>query len=222
MTTLQSLSHYRTVIFDCDGVLLNSNQIKTDAFREVAQQYGLEIAQAFVTYHTENGGISRFKKFEYLLSNLIGRDSTELEITRLCHEYSALVVSKLIVCEQTADLAMLRYATKSAGWMVVSGGDQAELRDIFITRNLASLFDLNIFGSPDSKDVILDREIKRGSIAMPALFIGDSRYDYTTAAAAGLDFLFAYGWTEFEGWEKFCMLNNIETIKQVSDLLLFS
>lgn len=218
MPTIKPLKFYRTVIFDCDGVLLNSNIIKTDAFHEVAKQYGHDIAKAFVAHHNENGGISRFKKFKHLLSNLVGEDSSESEIARLCNEYSTLIVNKLISCEEAVDLTLLRNATKSAGWMVVSGGDQTELRDIFIARNLAPLFDLNIFGSPDSKDVILTREIKKGSIVLPALFLGDSRYDYIAASNAGLDFIFVYGWTEFEGWEEFCILNNIETIKQTSDL----
>jgi phosphoglycolate phosphatase-like HAD superfamily hydrolase len=103
--------------------------------------------------------------------------------------------------------------------MVVSGGDETELRDIFIARNLAPLFNINIFGSPDSKDVILAREIKKGSIVLPALFLGDSRYDYIAASTAGLDFIFVHGWTDFVGWKEFCILNGIATIKQTSDLL---
>lgn len=219
MSTIKPLNFYRTVIFDCDGVLLNSNKIKTDAFREVAKQYGHDIAEAFVAHHNQNGGVSRFKKFKYLLSNLVGEDPSKPEIARLCNEYSTLIVNKLISCEKAVDLTLLRNATKSAGWMVVSGGDQTELRDIFIARNLEPLFNLNIFGSPDSKDVILAREIKKGSIVLPALFLGDSRYDFMAASTAGLDFIFVHGWTEFEGWKEFCILNGIETIKQTSDLL---
>ena len=35
---------YKTIVFDCDGVILNSNKLKTDAFRIVAKNYGDEEA----------------------------------------------------------------------------------------------------------------------------------------------------------------------------------
>jgi len=34
------LKQYKTLIFDCDGVILNSNKIKTQAFYDVAKIYG--------------------------------------------------------------------------------------------------------------------------------------------------------------------------------------
>ena len=65
------LSHYQTLIFDCDGVILNSNQIKTEAFYNVAKIYGHPAAQALKEYHILNGGISRYQKFEYLLTKIL-------------------------------------------------------------------------------------------------------------------------------------------------------
>jgi hypothetical protein len=40
-----------TLVFDCDGVVLNSNRIKTEAFRLVAAPYGEAAAEALVQYH---------------------------------------------------------------------------------------------------------------------------------------------------------------------------
>lgn len=48
-----------TLVFDCDGVVLNSNRIKTEAFRVVAAPYGDAAAGALVQYHLAHGGISR-------------------------------------------------------------------------------------------------------------------------------------------------------------------
>lgn len=36
------------------------------------------------------------------------------------------------------------------------------------------------------------------SLSVPALFLGDSKYDYQAASAAGLDFVFLSGWSEVE------------------------
>ena len=35
---------YSTIVFDCDGVILNSNKIKTDAFFNATIKYGQEKA----------------------------------------------------------------------------------------------------------------------------------------------------------------------------------
>lgn len=65
------IADYRTLVFDCDGVILNSNGIKTEAFHTVAMPYGESAAAELVSYHVLNGSISRFGKFEYLLSNIV-------------------------------------------------------------------------------------------------------------------------------------------------------
>ena len=38
---MNKLSKYKKIyFFDCDGVILNSNKIKTEAFKEVVSNYG--------------------------------------------------------------------------------------------------------------------------------------------------------------------------------------
>jgi len=65
------IADYRTLVFDCDGVILNSNGIKTEAFHTVAMPYGESAVAELVSYHVLNGSISRLRKFEYLLSNIV-------------------------------------------------------------------------------------------------------------------------------------------------------
>jgi len=57
------LANYKTLVFDCDGVILNSNKLKTQAFYQATLPYGESKAQAMVNYHVQNGGISRYRKF---------------------------------------------------------------------------------------------------------------------------------------------------------------
>ena len=47
-------------------------------------------------------------------------------------------------------------------WLVASGGDQAELHDVFEKRGISHLFNGGIFGSPDTKEQILLREKELG------------------------------------------------------------
>jgi phosphoglycolate phosphatase-like HAD superfamily hydrolase len=204
------LDSYLSLVFDCDGVVLNSNRIKTEAFRIAALPWGADAADALVAHHVANGGISRYRKFAYFLESIVplyassavpGIDGPGLD--QLLASYAKAVHSGLMTCDVAEGLDDLRAQTPGATWCIVSGGDQAEVRDIFFARGLDHFFDGGIFGSPDSKDVILARGVSTGLIRKPALFLGDSLYDHQAANASGLDFIFISGWTEFVGWRNF-------------------
>ncbi|MNJ63969.1 Phosphoglycolate phosphatase [compost metagenome] len=115
----------------------------------------------------------------------------------------------------SAGLAELRIKTKGTHWLVISGGDQQELREIFSQRGLLNYFDMGIYGSPSSKDEIIARESLAGKIIAPVLFFGDSQYDYEAAKRAGMDFAFVSDWSE----SKFDFSGADVEIRQLSDAL---
>ena len=67
---MRDFSQYKQVIFDCDGVILDSNDIKSNAFARSLVDEDKELVKQFITYHKKNGGVSRFKKFEYFFKNI--------------------------------------------------------------------------------------------------------------------------------------------------------
>lgn len=191
-----NLEKYASLIFDCDGVILNSNKVKTQAFYNAALPYGKEAAMMLVDYHVANGGISRYKKFDLFLNKMISDKADGPGLDELLKCYASEVRSGLLNCDIAEGLSELRKATKHTNWLIVSGGDQSELREIFFERELNAYFDGGIFGSPDTKDQILQREIIAGNIQKPALFFGDSKYDFEAAKRAQLDFVFVSDWSE--------------------------
>lgn len=218
------LQDYATFIFDCDGVVLDSNKIKTEAFYKVTLPYGEAAANAMIDYHVANGGVSRYKKFDYFVEKIL---PSYPEIKKplqkdLLENYANHVAEGLFSCDLASNLAKLRQVTCDSRWLIVSGGDQAELRDVFARRGIAEMFDGGIFGSPDAKKEILGREISSGNVLLPALFLGDSKYDYQVATLAGLDFLFISGWSEVEGWYTWARNNNITNVPYVGSLLEFN
>lgn len=212
------LDNYETIVFDCDGVVLDSNKVKTNAFYQAALPYGEEAASALVAYHVQHGGVSRYKKFAYFLESIVPPGIKGPGADCLLKAYSDLVWQGLLDCEITADLESLRESTRHANWLIVSGGDQAELQMLFSRRKLARLFDGGIFGSPDSKQDILRREILAGNISPSAVLIGDSRYDYQAASGASLDFIFCSGWSEVKDPSAW-LPKNVKTIKFPRDML---
>ncbi len=216
-----NLTQYQSIVFDCDGVILNSNSVKTNAYFRTAKNLGATNAQAqaLVDYHISLGGISRYHKFDYYLREILTQPVTEAAIQALLNTFSASLAAGLIECDIAEGLYELKKATPQANWMIVSGGDQQEIRDLFAKRNIAQLFDGGLFGSPDNKDEVLAREKKTGNISFPALFLGDSKYDYEAAVAAGLDFVFLSGWTEVPNWQTYCQYHKIKVRQGIADLL---
>ena len=217
------IKHYKTIVFDCDGVVLNSNKTKVNAYFTVAKMMGGTDAQAqaLVDHHIAKGSFPRNGKIEYYLNNIVKQPITDELMQQYMHAFDEILDTTLMECEVATGLLELKAATPQARWMLLSGGDQAELRRIFPRRNLAYLFEAGIFGGPDQKEDVLAREITNGNIQLPALFLGDSKYDHQAAIGAGLDFVFLSDWTEVKDWQIFCADNKIIVIRNIGDVKYF-
>ncbi len=211
---------YKSIVFDCDGVILDSNRVKTDAFYNATLPYGEKAAAAMVDYHVRNGGISRYRKFAYFLEHLAPAGVPGPDLQALLAAYATEVKTGLLACEVADGLEAFREHTSGTCWMVASGGDQVELRELFEARGLIDWFDGGIFGSPDTKEEIIRRELESGNIRMPALFIGDSRYDHQVAQQHALDFVFLSRWSEFEHWEAYFAPYEITIKSTLKDLFM--
>ncbi|WP_206057143.1 HAD family hydrolase [Nitratireductor sp. XY-223] len=196
---------WRTWVFDCDGVILNSNSVKRDAMFRAALPYGEHNARALVDYHVHNCGIGREIKFYRFLNEIVGlREGVDDAFNALMTAYSRELWNGVIACEEAPGLREALKVLRDDGVLlyVVSGAQQIELRSILSERGLIGFFD-GVFGSPDSKDEILAREFASGAMTRPGIFIGDSRYDADAAARAGLDFVFLHGWSDFDDWRSY-------------------
>ena len=216
------LSRYSTVVFDCDGVILDSNRIKTEAFRIAALPWGAAAADRLVAHHVANGGVSRYAKFAHFLSAIVPETSPNQDgpgLAEMLDEFASAVRRGLETCPVTAGLHELRAQQPDCRWLVVSGGDQSELREVFSSRGLMDLFDGGVFGSPDEKKKILARELARGNIRLPAIYLGDSKYDHECAIENGLDFVFVSEWSEVADWQSFVERNRIQSVSRIADFL---
>ena len=215
------LKKYKSIVFDCDGVILDSNIVKTQAYFRTAKNLGATDAQAqaLTNYHVKLGGISRYHKFDWYLREVLNQPVTEAAVQTLLDEFSRELEVGLMECAIADGLQALRNATAQAKWMILSGGDQQEIRDLFAKRDLTKHFDGGLFGSPDSKDVVLAREIANGNLQLPALFVGDSKYDFESSTRAGLDFVFVSDWTEVPHWQAYCAEHKITVLDNISQLL---
>lgn len=184
------LSRYNTWIFDCDGVLLHSNDIKSSAFYRVAQQFGDKPARIFLEYHKNAGGLTRFQKFEYLQTQILGLPIDQKQMDGWIEHYASLCHTGLLGCATVPGARNLVETLNSKKTYVVSGGEQTQLREILRQKDFDQ-FD-GIFGSPQSKSEILASL----DVEFPAIYVGDAMYDYEVATERGLDFMFVSGYSD--------------------------
>lgn len=210
---------WHTWVFDCDGVLLDSNRLKSEAFYAVARPYGEAAARALEAYNKAHGGITRQAKFRYLFEVILGRQNFNVEFRETLGQFSDLVTRSLATCPEAPGLRNLlaRIATEGGRCLLVSGGAQDEVRAALRARGLSEFFS-GIYGNPDDKDTILARESAAGNLPTPAVFIGDSAYDHAAAKRAGLDFIFASYWTEFTDWRRYCVDNNLTSVSSLKEI----
>jgi|SaaInlStandDraft_2_1057019.scaffolds.fasta_scaffold33595_2 phosphoglycolate phosphatase-like HAD superfamily hydrolase len=211
---------YKTVIFDCDGVLLNSNQIKAQAFFDVAKVYGISPAEKLRDYHINNAGVSRIQKFEYLFEEILKKSIDKKELRSLLDQFSVNVKRELLTCELDQSLESLRRVTSNIPWAIVSGGDQSELREVFAQRGIDSFFDRGIFGNPASKHEIIKKENLSTKKDCDLLFFGDSKYDFEVSREFQMDFIFVSQWTNLPNWQKYIKDYGIDYINCLGDLLI--
>lgn len=216
-----AISEYKTIVFDCDGVILNSNKTKVQAYYDVAKRMGGNDAQAqaFVDYHIAKGSFPRNGKIQYYLKEIVQKTETPELMQQFLDTFDQILAESLMACELAEGLLDLKAYTKDAKWMVLSGGDQTGLRQIFERRDLTQYFECGIFGGPDIKEDVLAREKANGNIQFPALFVGDSKYDHQASTGAGLDFVFLSDWTEVKDWTGYCEENQVLVKNNLAELL---
>src|SRR5262245_27125798 len=130
----------KAVIFDFDGVVVESVDIKTEAFRELFQGYPAHLKE-ILEYHLLHGGISRQEKIKYFYKHILKKPLADTELKSLSDQFSVLVNNKVIAApfvdgaEELLKKCQVRYSV-----FVVSGTPEDEVRDIVKSRKLEKYF----------------------------------------------------------------------------------
>ena len=142
---------YQHIIFDFDGVLVESNEIRFNGFRKLFKDYPQDQIERLVSYAKANGGVSRYKKIEYFF-NVIRQEAISNEsVNHLAAKFSKLVEQNVVEAKPVdGSLEFLEKYSNSFDFAIVSGSDQTELREICKKRKIDHFFK-KILGSPTEK-----------------------------------------------------------------------
>lgn len=174
--------YHRVLVFDFDGVILDSARLKRQAFADLYDDEPEESRRAVAAYLNRRGGQPREVKFRHIEGHILGREAGEARIQALCRRFKASVEQRLL--DAPAIPGALEFLNRWQGRLplyLLSATPEAELRAIVERRGLASYF-LEVIGAPPDKVTGLRNLLAwRQHAARDTVMIGDSYNDYRAA-----------------------------------------
>lgn len=180
------------VVFDCDGVLLDTMPAKIEAFRSWVPERHAGLRDAFMDYIMHGFGYSRIVHVAHFYRELVGVEPepafVEAEVARfaeICEPMCARVPWRTGAREFVE-------ACRAAGVRryVLSGTPQAPLESMLASTGGRELFDV-IIGSPPQKPESLARILaETGVAAERTVFVGDANADQEAALHVGAHFVY--------------------------------
>lgn len=177
------------IIFDFDGVICESVEAKTEAFKKLFQDHPKHL-EKIVQFHMANGGMSRFEKFKIIYRDFLKMELTEeksRELGKRFIEYSYdLVVNSTFV---RGAYEFLNKYYKKFSLFIASGTPREEMISIVKEKKLDKYFQ-EIYGSPLTKAELIIIILQQKKLDPDqVIFVGDSINDYRGASEAGVRFI---------------------------------
>ena len=178
------------IIFDFDGVIADSVQVKTDAFASLYEQYGNNILTKVLKHHQANGGVSRFEKIKLYHESFINKTITDEQIIDLGSQFSELVVDKVIAAPYVSGvLEYIEKCYKKYKLFISTGTPTNEMHQILIGRGIAKYF-IEVHGSPEKKSAHISKIMSKYNYHPDELiFYGDANTDINAAKQASVPFV---------------------------------
>lgn len=193
----------RTIVFDLDGTLIDSNRMKYDAYFTLfpSNDHHAQVIHAVLSEIFEQ---SRFVILKEILLRLDNRERGPLKqkVDKLAERYNEIVLEGAKTCPEKpgAEKALKRLAPVY-GLYVSSTTPDAALKEIFRFRKWDGYFSA-VFGYPHEKSetlrhIITSQKLMRDQV----LVIGDGESDKKSAQENGTRFLQVTDQFRFEDLE---------------------
>ncbi len=177
------------ILFDFDGVLAESVNIKTEAFRKMYLSFGDQFAQRVVDYHKANGGVSRYEKFKIFNGEWLGEEITPPKIEDLANIFSDLVVEGVVNADEVRGAKAFLDSSSQYIKFIITGTPTIEIKPILKKRGMEQYFK-EAFGSPEKKGHWVKHILKTENItADQCVFVGDALADYNAAKENDITFI---------------------------------
>ncbi|MDA9774800.1 HAD hydrolase-like protein [Algibacter sp.] len=185
------MKNLENIIWDFDGVILNSMAVRDWGFEEIFKQYPKNKVNKLLEFHTKNGGLSRYVKIRYFFEKVLLQNITNNGVQQLANDFSVLMkkelTNKKYLILETVDYIKNNY--EKFNFHIASGSDQNEL--IFLCEELGiAHYFKSIHGSPTPKNDLVKSILNSNQYKSEnTCLIGDSFNDYEASQINNISFL---------------------------------
>lgn len=188
---MRSFSRYKVVVWDFDGVLMDSMPVRSRGFELVLASYPKQEIQELLNYHNQNGGLSRYVKFRYFFEEIRREKVSDTEVDGLASSFSGIMRAQLnnrdLLIQDS--MTFVQAMHEDFRMHIASGSDENELRYLCKELDISRYF-VSIHGSPKPKRRILaDLLEANGYRVKDVVLVGDSTNDADAAFANAVDFV---------------------------------
>lgn len=186
---ISQIKNYNAIIWDFDGVIKDSVEIKGDIFRDLFLDQDFSVQEKIVKHHHNNGGISRVQKLKIYL-DWSNHESSNSKIKNYASEFGKLVFEKVINSEYIPGiLDYLKTNYTRQQFFLVTGTPEDEIIKITKKLKIYNYF-RKIIGYPKKKQDAFEYIIKKYNLDLGnVIVIGDSYSEYNAAKNLGLKFI---------------------------------
>lgn len=189
VTLSSELATWDAVFFDVDGVLIDSMDVKGEAFADTFPEAPL-MRGSILEYHLANGGVNRAQKFSDLHLIVFGREATNDELDERIGAFTARVEDRVVAApEMPGATDALRLWSELCPLYAVSATPSDELQRILWRRKITPYF-RSVAGWPPEKSQLISGIVLRdGLTPSRCVLVGDSKQDLEAAQRTGLHFV---------------------------------
>ncbi|MCF4102675.1 HAD hydrolase-like protein [Gillisia sp. M10.2A] len=179
------------ILWDFDGVILDSMEVRTKGFKTVLGSFPEKKVQELVNFHLKNGGLSRYVKFKYFFEQIIKVPVNSNDVEKYSNMFSEIMLEilpnkKLLIPDS---LNFIIDNQEKFEMHIVSGSDENELKKLCYALDITNLFK-SIQGSPVPKtDLVSEILAREHYYNSSVVLIGDSINDHDAAIQNSIDFL---------------------------------
>jgi phosphoglycolate phosphatase-like HAD superfamily hydrolase len=179
------MKHYKALVFDFDGTLIISNQLKIDAYYDIFRRGDVDhsIIESTLKMHPE---LNRYDTISKILENA----NCEYNLASLSDIYSELVFERVIKARNLdhAEELLEHLTSKDIKLFLSSNTPAIVLKEIINHKGWNKYFD-RIYGFPNKKTDTIKQIIEEFKFeTTDCLIIGDGESDRLSALSNNIDF----------------------------------
>ncbi len=179
---------WKALVFDFDGVIVESVGIKDEAFRRIFAGHPDRIEE-IMAYHRSRNAVIRYEKFRHIVTRILGGAYDAETAADLAARYRGFVLERIRVCPFVPGARELLEAWAGRVPMYLASVNPIEdIEELLEARGLRRFF-VGLYPYPWRKAEALREIVRRtGGGPRAVAFIGDSPEDGDAAREAGTVF----------------------------------